>query len=420
MVLQFFLKAARRAWRALPFPLAMRARMSRGLSRIVSAPGLRRVGPAPSAAICAAGEVSVAGLHGSELGIGMSARLQLKAFQDLGIAASALDLSGHFASALDSGNITPTHGKATGPIVFHLNAPEMLRALSKLRPEDLEGRYRIGYWAWELPRAPDAWAEAFKYVHEVWVPSTFVADAIKSLKPGIPVRVVHHPVPSLEQATQRETFGFEPHHVVFAAMFDMASSVARKNPMGVISAFRLAFPEPDANARLFIKGLRSHLDPRAWAKLEAAVAGRPDIKLVDEIWPGSKVAAFIASIDVLVSLHRSEGFGLTPAEAMRAGVPVIATNWSGTRDFLSPEAAALVSADIVPANDPQGLYGGAGQVWANPDLEIAARHMRSLMDAEERGKLAVAGQRHIAKVLDLATWRESLGEAFFCRTSPSS
>ena len=46
--------------------------------------------------------------------------------------------------------------------------------------------------------------------------------------------------------------------------------------------------------------------------------------------------------DCYVSLHRSEGLGLTMAEAMALGKPVIATGYSGNLHFMTPENSYLV------------------------------------------------------------------------------
>ncbi len=61
------------------------------------------------------------------------------------------------------------------------------------------------------------------------------------------------------------------------------------------------------------------------------------MRIVDEVWPYAQVQALIAGADVLVSLHRAEGFGLTPAEAMALGTPVLATAFSGVLDFLDED-----------------------------------------------------------------------------------
>ena len=43
----------------------------------------------------------------------------------------------------------------------------------------------------------------------------------------------------------------------------------------------------------------------------------------------------MAACDAYVSLHRSEGTGLTITDAMALGKPVIATGWSGNMDFMN-------------------------------------------------------------------------------------
>jgi len=75
------------------------------------------------------------------------------------------------------------------------------------------------------------------------------------------------------------------------------------------------------------------------------------------------MAGLVASADVVLSLHRAEGFGLLLAEAMLHEVPVVATNWSGNVDFMSAEDSGLVGYRLVPPNDPQGTYNLPGAEW---------------------------------------------------------
>ena len=89
--------------------------------------------------------------------------------------------------------------------------------------------------------------------------------------------------------------------------------------------------------------------------------------------------------DCYVSLHRSEGFGLTMGEAMALGKPVIATAYSGNLDFMSEDTAYLVgwSEGTVPAGCspyPQGAK------WAEPDLHAAARLMRHVHENPDEAK----------------------------------
>ena len=94
--------------------------------------------------------------------------------------------------------------------------------------------------------------------------------------------------------------------------------------------------------------------------------------------------------DCYVSLHRSEGLGLTMAEAMALGKPVIATGYSGNVDFMTPENSYLVNYTVgaVPRGaDPYPK----GSPWAEPDLDDAAELMRRVYEAPREA--AARGER---------------------------
>ena len=66
-----------------------------------------------------------------------------------------------------------------------------LWALGRAR---IRGRRVIGYWAWEFPQVPESWQPSFRYLHEIWVPSEFIRDAVAAAT-DLPVHVVPHPLP---------------------------------------------------------------------------------------------------------------------------------------------------------------------------------------------------------------------------------
>jgi len=80
-----------------------------------------------------------------------------------------------------------------------------------------------------------------------------------------------------------------------------------------------------------------------------------------------------------LSLHRSEGLGLTMAEAMLLGRPVIATRYSGNLDFMDDGNSLLVDCEFVTLDRDIPPYE-AGMRWAEPDIAHAARLMRRLFD----------------------------------------
>ena len=102
-------------------------------------------------------------------------------------------------------------------------------------------------------------------------------------------------------------------------------------------------------------------------ELAAAVADRPEIKLIEDTVSRGMKNAMIASCDCYVSLHRSEGLGLTMGEAMYFGRPVIATAYSGNLDFMTTENSYLVPYEMAEIGARRrALPAGQGVGRAEP------------------------------------------------------
>ena len=388
------ISAARSLWRAIaPTGLRCAAQplLGRGLEAYV-----RTVARRPHGAEGTQGPIRVAGYLSETHGIAASAKLAIRAFEALGASVEPVDVTG---AQLDwSGRLT-----APGPAsawIFHLNPPELLAALAYLGPSRLAGP-RYGYWAWELPRAPARWLKDGALVDEIWAPSRYTAQALAGA--AAPVRVVPHPLFLEDYAgvtPSPRASGFQA-----VALFDFKSSAARKNPQGAITAFARAFGE-DPAAALCIKTQNGEAFPAELARLRAMAPA--NVEIVDGSWPYARVLALIAGADVLISLHRAEGFGLAMAEAMALGTPVIATGHSGNLDFMDDDCAVLVPAGQVAVDDPQAIYG-AGQTWGDPDLDAAARGLRGLRaDGGRAAALAREGRRRVAERLSPQAWFATL------------
>ena len=105
-----------------------------------------------------------------------------------------------------------------------------------------------------------------------------------------------------------------------------------------------------------------------------------------------------------VSLHRSEGFGLTLAQAMSLGKPAVATGYSANTEFMSAENGYLVPHRLVPVPEKCGPYPTTAR-WADPDVAEAARILRRLFEhpteAREKGEQA---RRDMSKA---SRWRHA-------------
>jgi glycosyltransferase involved in cell wall biosynthesis len=415
----------KRAWKALP--TGVRARAHRSARSVMDALTPTMVAMAWRKGQPACGPVTVAGLLSSSIGIGRGARLFTAGLRAQGMPTTAWDVSETLLVASDLaldpalGRFAPADADlgAGGVLVTHLNPPELTLWLQKTACRGLKGRRHIGYWAWELPTLPEAWRPAFAYVDEVWCPSSFTAEAVRTLAPAdTPVRVVPHPVAMTPRpAPDRARFGLPEGACVALAAFDLKSTSARKNPLGAIAAYRRAAPRPDGRSLLVCKVAGAAQFPERLAEVTAAADGRPDIVFLQEALSETDMARLVGSVDVVLSLHRAEGFGLLAAEAIWAGKPVIATAWSGVMDFLDAESAILVPWTAQPVEDVQAMY--AGGWWAEPDLHAAADGLARLMaDRDARETLGARASAHAARLFDPLAWSTRV-EGLLGRTTPA-
>lgn len=242
------------------------------------------------------------------------------------------------------------------------------------------GGRRIGYWFWELEAFPRAHAQAFDFLDEVWVSGEFNRASIAQ-HTDKPVRIVPLPISIPREPTRytRRQFDLPEDKTVFLVNFDFLSVMARKNPLGAITAYTEAFG-PDDNACLVVKSINGHLRPLEREHLRLVARQRPDILLRDHYLTAHEIRALAELADCVVSLHRSEGFGLNLADAMAVGTPVIATGYSGNMTFMTDDTAFLIPHELVEVGPGAGPYDEHA-LWAEPDLAAASRAMRTVADA---------------------------------------
>ncbi|MEN9405947.1 MAG: hypothetical protein RLZ12_231 [Bacillota bacterium] len=240
--------------------------------------------------------------------------------------------------------------------------------------------YNIAYWFWEQPVLPAKYYALCNVVQEFWVASSFIKESIEQVT-KTPVYYLPSWVAKEQRLPMvgRDYFELAPDKFIFLMMYDATSCRLRKNPDAVIKAFKLAFPPADERVQLLIKLKKSGLGSQEARDLEKVVAGSENIKIIYENFSDQEVDAFLALVDVVVSLHRAEGFGRVLVEAQQRGKPVICTNWSGNTDFTTKENACLVDYTLQELQQPWGPYE-AGALWAEPDIRQAANYMERLVN----------------------------------------
>lgn len=323
--------------------------------------------------------IEVIGFFESHSGIGESARLCALSLKDSGIRVRCISVEDIFRkkSSFEWSRVGFYEGNNEPSIrIFHLNPPMLPPAIFAIGIKNFWKSYNIGYWAWELEDIPTEWKKALRYMSAVMTPSTFTTKAVRKHS-NIPVITVPHPVDyNLENINSglRSRLGVTDKAFLISSIFSFGSALERKNPEGLIIGFKKAFINGE-DVTLVLKSNSG--DVREKKSILDLIANDKRIILIDESWDRADVLGLIKESDLYASFHRSEGFGLTLAEALLLNTPVIATDWSGNMDFCNNSNSFLVETDLVPVvtNNPE-FKDSRDQLWAEVKIESAISKLR--------------------------------------------
>lgn len=236
--------------------------------------------------------------------------------------------------------------------------------------EQMENKYNIVVWAWELDKLPQSWIDISYLFSEIWTISEFCKSIIQKNIPN--KKVVNLRIPAdfkdlRDKKQSKINFGFQDKFVTLF-VFDTHSDLSRKNPKAVIDAFNQSISNYSDTLlilkthNLSIKDYNEHFFnlPK-------------NIILYNETWSKDKLCDLFNATDLYVSLHRSEGSGLTIMEALDLEIPIVTTNYSGNLDFCD-ENCQLVNFELVDVVSNQPTYKNCkNSKWAEPNIYDASK-----------------------------------------------
>lgn len=320
--------------------------------------------------------VNLVGYLKAELGVGEAGRLVHSALTSVGVPVSTLACQG---SKNRHEYPFPLSGHGHHDItLFSVNADQVEPVRKQFSPSFFNDSYVIGQWFWEIEKFPRIFDNAFSLVDEVWVATKYMQTALLASHPSASIHLMPLPLiaPVTNKDIQKTDFDLEE-RFTFLFSFDMNSVFERKNPLGLVNAFCIAFAHQEGPV-LIIKIINGHSNLNGLEKLYWACRHRTDIKIIDEYFDSITMGSLMAVCDSYVSLHRAEGLGLTMANAMCLGKPVIATAYSGNMDFMSEKTAYLIPWTPVKIGAGNLPYPEDAS-WAEPDLTVAAHAMRHIV-----------------------------------------
>ena len=322
--------------------------------------------------------VNVIGYFQCRLGLGESARLLVSALEKQSIPFSLLSADSLVAHHEREPFSHPFEEKGKYLTnIFCIDAKNLLSLIHRFGMSFIKESYNIVLFFWETDIVPEDRIKLLAYFDEVWVTTRYNLESLARVM-RTPVCQIPHPLQMnyAPEITSKSSFGLDDKYT-FLFCFDFFSIFQRKNPMAIIEAFRKAFPKRD-DVQLVIKTQNGHHHRHVLNTALQEIAGDPRIIWMDVSMDQKRRYDLINASDCYVSLHRSEGFGLTMAEAMLLKKPVIATGYSGNLDFMTRDNSFLCSYNLVPIGQGNHHYSSHG-VWADVDIDEAAFWMEHVV-----------------------------------------
>ncbi|MCX7430240.1 MAG: glycosyltransferase [Planctomycetia bacterium] len=362
--------------------------------------------------------LSIVGLFETASGLGVAARGMRRVLADRSpqlVSISDLSRTPRMPDATLDGLTPRPAGAYQTDVAIHAYNPDVfLAAVRRCGTGFLTtARVNMALAIWETDTLPPLWADILSLYDIICTPSQFAARAIQRAT-NRPVHVVPICLPE-KPARRRER---SDRHFDFLCMFDHMSDVDRKNPHGAIVAFRDACRRlpPGSSARLRIK---CHANtPAAVLDTLRAAAGDAPIEIIAETLDEAGMDALWQQCDCLLSLHRSEDFGLPVAEALSRAIPVIATRQGGILDFVDDAGGFLVSGPAAVAGPRSGPYP-EWTGWIEPDLAMATNRIIDVVtDYSQALNRSAVGQEGIRRLLSLQQVQRQFDSALGRRVDP--
>lgn len=321
--------------------------------------------------------VNIYGFANKILGLGHNARQILRAIEKTNIPYNYLDI---LCQSKEFDFIKPTLNHKFRTNLFCCNPDTDLSEFTKI--EKNRNKKNIGLWAWEIETLPNSWKEYSSLYDEIWTISDFTKKILEKELPNIPIKRINipgSPFNKLDKDNCKRTFGIDGDTFVCSFVFDSFSDINRKNPLYVIDSFESSIS--NENSVLIIKC------QNLGEKNKEFLLNYPKtnkVKFIFETYTDEQMNYLFCATDLYISLHRSEGSGLTIMEALSLGIPCLVTNYGGCLDFCLPELCELVEYSYIELTDDiwykTNFFKDSQVFWANPSVTDATNKLRQIFD----------------------------------------
>lgn len=272
------------------------------------------------------------------------------------------------------------------------------------------GDYLVGRVMFETENLPTEWVRRCNLMDELWVTGTPQYEAY--LRSGVPEHKLH----ILNGGVDERLYNPEKASIVnldtgtkynFFAIFEW---IYRKGWDVLLESYIREFSHEDDVTLIMrtylpgvgTKGIKFKVDSeiaRIAKKVGKPLTLIPRIKIVDKVLSVEELASYYKTVDCVVSPSRGEGWGRPQQEAMLMGVPVIATGWGGSMEFMRPDCNYFIDYDLVPVRGVEAIYWDYTESrWAEPKMDHLCHLMRHVYQhSDEAKRIGLNARDHILK-----------------------
>jgi hypothetical protein len=324
---------------------------------------------------------NVIGYQSYELGLGSAARKYIKILNNLEIETSNFNIKNTVSKAIEF----PEYGNSLLPFDKNLVVigADQIPFLASLSSNDWNrSRYNVGAIFWETDYFPPKISNALFVFDEFIVSSNYIAKNLRNFTDK-KVSVVGLPIPHKNDISTKR---INNDNIIIYFNFDYLSDIYRKNVYTLIDYVKRKNKDSNNKFKLLIKSINGNHNPLEQAYLSKLISEDDNIHEIGKFLDAYNYEKLLKEVDIYVSLHRSEGFGLGLLEAMNLGITTLATGYSGNLDFMNSDNSYLVDFDLeLITNSRRSPYSQFGGSWAQPKFESFSEQIgKFLSQPEER------------------------------------
>jgi glycosyltransferase involved in cell wall biosynthesis len=289
----------------------------------------------------------------------------------------------------------------------------------------LREKYNILVPFWEIEHVNNKYIQKIEIFDEIWAPTKFIHNIFKGMGPKLRVLPV---LTDSSKPTQFKRIKRSGKKGYFLNIFDQASGINRKNLLGTIEAFVKYRENYGTDEKLIFKVYSSQSENETInhiLKKDVKKLKHFGIHFIEGFIPEKELKTLINGAIAILSLHKSEGLGLSIIEAMSQSKKVIVTNYGGIKDFCREENTYLVDYSLDWEFNSTDLTYPERIQWAIPKTDSAVLQIhaasvdywngnqaKEIQAIEDMNKMKAERQTKINKLISRMLVRKQILDEF--------